>query len=177
MLEQADERVSLQLSWEAMAHAESFPNQHLNAKIVVTSRPPVLRSLHFSRTSGSGSASESLMTTLLQHMDLSTVWKLRVSEGFPPHFWASCCEVHQWMSLFNLNLSSSGLVSLPGVIGELVSLHVLRLNHNKLTSLPQELGYLVNLEVLSVNHNQLTTLPGRRMHGRKDDAHAYSSLQ
>lgn len=100
------------------------------------------------------------MSGLLQHMDLSTVWKLRASEGFPPHFWASCAEARQWRSLFNLNMSSCGLVSLPAAIGQLASLHVLRLNHNKLTSLPQELGQLSELEVLSVNHNQLTTLPG-----------------
>lgn len=93
-------------------------------------------------------------------MDLSTVWKLRASEGCPQHFWATCTDAQQWTALFNLNLSSSGLVSLPTAIGQLASLHVLRLNHNKLTSLPQELGQLSELEVLSVNHNQLTTLPG-----------------
>lgn len=93
-------------------------------------------------------------------MDLSTVWKLRASEGCPQHFWATCTDTQQWTALFNLNLSSSGLVSLPTAIGQLASLHVLRLNHNKLTSLPQELGQLSELEVLSVNHNQLTTLPG-----------------
>lgn len=102
------------------------------------------------------------MTALLQHMDLSSVWKLRASEGFPPHFWAGCTDAQQWRSLFNLNLSSCGLVALPSAIGQLVSLHVLRLNHNKLTSLPQELGHLSELEVLSINHNQLTTLPGQQ---------------
>lgn len=160
LLEQTEERVSLQLSWEPIADASAFPNQHLTVKLCITSQAPVLRSLHFTRTAGSGCAPESLMTTLLQHMDLSTVWKLRVSEGFPAHFWASCTEAHQWHSLFNLNLSSSGLTSLPSAIGQLASLHVLRLNNNKLTSLPQELGHLSELEVLSVNHNQLTTLPG-----------------
>lgn len=100
------------------------------------------------------------MRALLQHMDLSTVWKLRASEGFPQHFWASCADTQQWRCLFNLNLSSCGLVSLPAAIGQLASLHVLRLNNNKLTSLPQELGQLSELEVLSVNNNQLTTLPG-----------------
>ena len=109
---------------------------------------------------GSGSAPEALMTALLQHMDLSTVWKLRASEGLPQHFWACCVDTQQWHSLFNLNLSSCGLVSLPAAIGQLASLHVLRLNNNKLTSLPQELGQLSELEVLSVNNNQLTTLPG-----------------
>lgn len=109
---------------------------------------------------GSGSATESLLTGLLQHMDLSTVWKLRATEGFPQHFWASCTDAALWASLFNLNMSSCGLVSLPSAVGQLASLHVLRLNHNKLTTLPQELGQLGELEVLSVNHNQLTTLPG-----------------
>lgn len=113
-------------------------------------------------SAGSGSATESLLTGLLQHMDLSTVWKLRATEGFPQHFWASCTDAAQWTSLFNLNLSSCGLVTLPSAVGQLASLHVLRLNHNKLTSLPQELGQLGELEVLSVNHNQLTTLPGEQ---------------
>lgn len=119
---------------------------------------------------GSGSAPESLITGLLQHMDLSTVWKLRVSEGFPQHLWASCTDTQQWTALFNLNLSSCGLVSLPSAIGQLAALHVLRLNHNKLTSLPQELGQLSELEVLSVNHNQLTTLPGRQSNSRSQEA-------
>jgi Leucine-rich repeat (LRR) protein len=103
-------------------------------------------------------------------MDLSTVWKLRVSEGLPQHLWASCTDAQQWTALFNLNLSSCGLVSLPSAIGQLAALHVLRLNHNKLTSLPQELGQLSELEVLSVNHNQLTTLPGRWSSSRPQEA-------
>jgi hypothetical protein len=52
LLAHTDERVSLQLSWEAMEHAADFPGQHLRVHIATTSVPPVLRSLHFSRTSG-----------------------------------------------------------------------------------------------------------------------------
>jgi hypothetical protein len=52
LLEHTDERVSLQLSWEAMPHAADFPNQRLSVRIRTTSTPPVLRSLHFTRTSG-----------------------------------------------------------------------------------------------------------------------------
>jgi hypothetical protein len=52
LLEHTDERVSLQLSWEAMPHAADFPNQRLSVRIRTTSTPPVLRSLHFTRNSG-----------------------------------------------------------------------------------------------------------------------------
>lgn len=52
LLAHTEERVSLQLSWEAMEHAADFPGQHLRVQIATTSTPPVLRSLHFSRTSG-----------------------------------------------------------------------------------------------------------------------------
>lgn len=52
LLAHTEERVSLQLSWEAMEHAADFPGQTLRVHIATTSVPPVLRSLHFSRTSG-----------------------------------------------------------------------------------------------------------------------------
>lgn len=158
--DQAEERVLLQLHWEDMPDAASFPHRRLGARIHVVRTPPVLRSLHFTRTAGSGTASESLIRGLFAHMDVSTAWKLRGCEGLPSHFWASCTDALLWRCLFNLNLSACGLAALPGAVGQLASLHVLRINYNKLTSLPPELGLLSELEVLSVNHNQLTTLPG-----------------
>jgi hypothetical protein len=167
MLEQAEERVSLELgppppaSAAAAAAAQSpqlqHPPQLLSVRIRVSSTPPVLRSLHFTRTAGSGSAPESLIRGLLQHMDLDHTWKLRGCEGLPSHFWAACADATAWGCLFNLNLSSCGLAALPAAVGQLASLHVVRLNHNKLTSLPPELGQLTELEVLSVNHNQVGT--------------------
>lgn len=106
-----------------------------------------------------GTASDSLVTALLQHVDLSGVWKLRCCEGVNTP-WATCSNPNSWSSLQDLNLSSCGLTALPAVVGQLGSVRMLRLNHNKLTSLPPEIGHLVDLEVLMVNHNQLSTLPG-----------------
>lgn len=161
LLEQhLQETVVLHLEFEPIPNAATFPHPRLIVQLKVASSPPVLRSIHFTHTSGSGSPSESLLTALLQHVDLSGVWKLRSCEGLG-HFWATCVEAPtQWASVKNLNLSSCGLVALPASIGQLGSLRVLRLNHNKLTSLPPEIGQLTELEVLSVNHNTLSTLPG-----------------
>jgi hypothetical protein len=159
--EQAQERVRVEL-----AVHDPQQRQVVSVALRVVCTPPVLRSLAFTRAAGSGSVPESLVRGLLQHMDLSHVWKVRGCEGLPPHFWASCVEASRWRSLFNLNLSSCGLTALPAAVGQLAPLHVLRLNHNKLTSLPPELGLLSELEVLWCNHNGLTTLPGARRGGR-----------
>eukprot|EP00878_Enallax_costatus_P012029 GHUV01012560.1.p1 GENE.GHUV01012560.1~~GHUV01012560.1.p1 ORF type:complete len:820 (+),score=326.73 GHUV01012560.1:341-2800(+) len=152
------ETVKLQCSWEPILHAASFPQQQLSVQLKVASDVPVLRSIHFTRTSGSGSASEPLLSALLKHVDLSGVWKLKGCEGISS-FWATCTAPTSWLSVHSLNLSSCGLSALPSAVGQLGSLRVLRLNQNKLTSLPVELGDLVELEVLSVNNNQLSTLP------------------
>jgi hypothetical protein len=50
--EHTEERVALQLTWEPMPHAADFPHQHLRVHLATSSVPPVLRSLHFSRTAG-----------------------------------------------------------------------------------------------------------------------------
>lgn len=113
----------------------------------------------FVTAASAGSASESLLAALLQHLDLSGVWKLKGCEG-ACSFWATCTAPAGWLSLHSLNLSSCGLSALPSAVGQLSSLKILRLNQNKLTSLPAELGDLLELEVLSVNNNQLLTLPG-----------------
>jgi hypothetical protein len=132
------ERVVLHLDLEPIPNAATFPHQSLTALLAVACSPPVLRSIHFTRTSGSGNASETLVSALLAHADLAGVWKLRGCEGLG-HFWATCVEAPgDWRSLKSLNLSSCGLAVLPAAVGQLGGLRVLRLNHNKLVSLPPE---------------------------------------
>ncbi|KAF6264631.1 hypothetical protein COO60DRAFT_1457519 [Scenedesmus sp. NREL 46B-D3] len=145
----------LELDWSS-----TEPEQQTVERFVrLQSNPPVLRSIHFTRASGSGNASETLVTSLLAHTDLSGIWKLRGCEGLG-HFWTTCVQAPgEWRCLRSLNLSSCGLVVLPADVGQLGGLRVLRLNHNKLSSLPPELGMLTELEILSANHNQLATLP------------------
>lgn len=153
------ERVALHLDVEPIPNAATFPHQSLTVQLAVACSPPVLRSIHFTRTSGSGNASETLVSALLAHTALDGVWKLRGCEGLG-HFWATCVQAPgDWRSLKSLNLSSCGLGVLPAAVGQLGGLRVLRLNHNKLVSLTPELGLLTELEVLSANHNQLVTLP------------------
>ncbi|WIA33117.1 hypothetical protein OEZ86_006269 [Tetradesmus obliquus] len=153
------ERVALHLDVEPIPNAATFPHQSLTVRLAVACSPPVLRSIHFTRTSGSGNASETLVSALLAHTALDGVWKLRGCEGLG-HFWATCVQAPgDWRSLKSLNLSSCGLGVLPAAVGQLGGLRVLRLNHNKLVSLTPELGLLTELEVLSANHNQLVTLP------------------
>jgi internalin A len=58
-----------------------------------------------------------------------------------------------------LDLSSSGLPSLPPAIGQLTHLTTLILYNNSLTSLPPEIGQLVHLTNLFLDDNHLTALP------------------
>jgi hypothetical protein len=136
------ERVVLQLDLEPIPNAATFPHQSLTARLAVVCSPPILRSIHFTRTSGSGSASETLVTALLANTDLSGVWKLRGCEGLA-HFWTTCVQSPGvWCCLRSLNLSSCGMAVLPAAVGQLAGLRVLRLNHNKLSSLPPEVRSL-----------------------------------
>jgi hypothetical protein len=123
---------------------------------------PVLRSITFHRSSSTGTASNTLLTALLQQLDLSGIWKLSGCEGVAD-FWHAAAPVHAWHSLRNLNLSSCGLTALSPAVGDLALLKILRLTSNKLTSLPPEVGRLRQLEVLAADHNQLTSLPGEWM--------------
>lgn len=49
-------------------------------QLSVTSRTPVLRTIQLYRVNGSGSASESVMQSLLKHCDLGMVWKVKGAE-------------------------------------------------------------------------------------------------
>lgn len=134
------ERVALHLDVEPIPNAATFSHQFLTVRLAVACSPPVLRSIHFTRTSGSGNASETLVSALLAHTALDGVWKLRGCEGLG-HFWATCVQAPgDWRSLKSLNLSSCGLGVLPAAVGQLGGLRVLRLNHNKLVSLTPEVS-------------------------------------
>ena len=58
-----------------------------------------------------------------------------------------------------LNLSNTGIETIPPEIGELNNLVSLKLNANALNRLPPEIGKLTNLTSLEVARNQLTSLP------------------
>lgn len=59
-----------------------------------------------------------------------------------------------------LDLSNSGMTSLPGEIGNLKKLSRLCLAFNQLSELPKEISRLKNLTVLDLGNNRLTELPG-----------------
>jgi hypothetical protein len=153
-----EERVMLEIDSEQIDHAASFPNNRLRVKIGTAYVAPLLRNVQLKRSSSSGIASEELITALLSHCDVASVWKVKGDEGFY-NFWSDSIEAARWASLRNLNLSSCGLMVLPGTIGDIASLKILRVSHNKLASLPPELRSLTNLEVLAADHNTLAALP------------------
>jgi internalin A len=68
-------------------------------------------------------------------------------------------EIGQLTNLTGLSLSHNQLTTLPAEIGQLINLSLLYLDSNQLTTLPAEIGQLTNLTGLSLSHNQLTTLP------------------
>lgn len=73
------ERVKLHLIREPVPHAASFPAEHVSVQLEVTSSLPVLRSVHFSRTSGSGKLlwhwgrTSSLISCWLLHLYSNTI--------------------------------------------------------------------------------------------------------
>eukprot|EP00775_Hariotina_reticulata_P011345 gene11345-11494_t len=171
LLSHSEERLLLQLEVEPIATAADFPHQHVSVHISTAAQPPVLCSLQFTRTSGTGNAGEALVAALLKHMDLAGVRRVQSCEGLGS-FYVTCAEPRQWCGLTSLNLSSCGLAAVPSAVGLLSTIKVLRLNHNRLTSLPPDIGQLHDLEVLSANHNQLATLPGElRRCGRLRELH------
>jgi hypothetical protein len=133
--------------------------QPVALQLSVDAAAPVLRSITFHRSSSTGTASSSILTALLQQLDLSGVWKVNGCEG-AADFWHAAAPLAAWHSLRNLNLSSCGLATLSPAVGDLSLLKILRLTSNKLTTLPPEVGRLRQLEVLAADHNQLTSLPG-----------------
>jgi hypothetical protein len=153
-----EERVMLEIDFEQIDHAASFPNNHLRVKIGTAYVAPLLRNVQLKRSSSSGTASEELITALLSHCDITTIWKLKGDDGFG-NFWSESVDAAQWASLRNLNLSSCGLLVLPAEIGAIASLKILRVSHNKLASLPPDLRSLTSLEVLAADHNLLAALP------------------
>ncbi|WVZ59161.1 hypothetical protein U9M48_009353 [Paspalum notatum var. saurae] len=61
--------------------------------------------------------------------------------------------------LLNLSLSENRLISLPSILGSLISLRELRVANNSLDSLPKEIGLLKHLEILIASNNRITSLP------------------
>lgn len=59
----------------------------------------------------------------------------------------------------HLDLGGLGLVTLPDLLGEAITVTHLTIRNNQLTELPAALGQLINLVQLSAANNQLTTLP------------------
>jgi Leucine-rich repeat (LRR) protein len=125
----------------------------------IACQAPVLRCMQFTRVSGTGNASDAALQTLLSHCDLSTIWKIKVSEGFPG-IWTAGASTQDWAQLRNMNLSHCGLLTLTPTIGSISALRILRLSYNKLTTLPVELHHLHQLEVLAADHNLITNIPG-----------------
>lgn len=153
------EKVLVELEPAEIEDAATFPEARLGVRLSVAAATPKLRSLHFTRTSSSGTASDAVLTALLKHIDLSGVWRVKSAEGLG-NFWASCAEIEQWQSLRNLTLGSCNLAVLPSLVGQLATLKILRLSHNRLSTLPGELGQLTQLQVLAVDHNLLSSIPG-----------------
>ena len=58
-----------------------------------------------------------------------------------------------------LDLSRSGLTSVPESLGQLSGLQVLYLSDNQLTSVPESLSQLSGLQTLLLSRNQLTSVP------------------
>jgi hypothetical protein len=99
----------------------------LRLRLSYGAAPPVLRALTFSRTSGSGAASESLVSGLLRVLDTSAVTRLKLCEGLswaPAAWWGA--EPARWRALQALSLSGCGLSSLSPAIGALPQLTVCR---------------------------------------------------
>ena len=154
------EKLGVHLEHESIPHAAYWDDeQRIRIRLSVESTIPVLRCVQFARTSSSGSIPDSLLSSLLNQLDVSNVWRLRGADGLG-NFWATKVDASAWHSLRHLNLSCCGLTTLPPEVGQLVPLQVLRLTSNKLTILPPAIGALGNLEVLAADHNQLTSIPG-----------------
>ena len=133
--EKDEERLAVILNFHA-----SSPGQ-VQVQLKLEQRPPTLRSISFYRSSSTGNASEGLVASLLSHLDLSGVIKVKGAEGFG-NFWSaplSCPPPsspplgpsHQgisWSSLKTLNLAHCALSSLPPSIGEIKTLKIVRLS-------------------------------------------------
>jgi len=85
---------------------------------------PVLRGLTFTRTSGTGTASEALVTALLRTVDTSTVRKLKLCDGLGWAVAAWAVAPRAWGALRGLSLNGCGLSGLPPVVGDLAQLKV-----------------------------------------------------
>ncbi|GAM18438.1 hypothetical protein SAMD00019534_016130 [Acytostelium subglobosum LB1] len=62
-------------------------------------------------------------------------------------------------SLTSLNLSETGMTTMPDEIGNLTSLRILRARNNRLDSLPASIAKLTQLEELYLDCNKITQLP------------------
>eukprot|EP00798_Chlamydomonas_sp_ICE-L_P003409 gene3410-13453_t len=167
LLERIEQRVSLLLKVceeeeteqnSGIARASTFGAQPVTSTICTVLISPSLRVLQLSRTSASGTASETVLQNLLKHCDLHNVWKVSATEGFG-NFWTSDTAMNGWENLRNLNLSNCSLTTIPATIGLISKLKTLRLSHNKLISLPNEVSNLTDLEVLALDYNLLTAIP------------------
>lgn len=158
-MDKIEERVLVKLSTDGIPNAATFPEPKVTLQLSVACSYPALRCIQVSRVSSSGNVSESTLTSIMKHCQLTGVWKVKSADGFG-NFWSSCAEVSLWESMRNLNLSHCNLTTLPATIGLLSNLKLLRASHNKLTAIPNEVAQLKKLEVLAVDHNMLATIPG-----------------
>lgn len=112
-------------AWTGLpAVQQQQPQPHVQLRLRVTAAPPVLRSVTFSRSSGSASANEALVTSLLAQLDTSRVARLRLCDGLGWAAAAWAVEPARWGGLRALYLSGCGLGSLPPMIANLAGLQV-----------------------------------------------------
>lgn len=75
------------------------------------------------------------------------------------HIYTINCNIVNYKSLIEINLSENNIHSLPNEFCYLVNLEICRLSHNKLLYLPDNIVNLIKLKVLSLDSNGICMLP------------------
>lgn len=136
----------------------SYDDVDIELKINVKYTYPKINSIEFKRINGNYNVNETLLKNILETIDLSSIKKIKCSEGYPlfvPEF----INAQYWNNIQYINLSYCNISNLPSSIGNFTLLEELRLSNNKLSTLPQEIEKLKYLKILIVDHNQLITIP------------------
>lgn len=110
--------------WQEVAGGGAPPAPRVLLRLSYENEAPVLRGLAFTRTSGSGAASEALVAALLRALDTTTARRLKLCDGLG---WAAAVwavEPRAWAALRGLSLSGCGLASLPPAVGTLSRIKV-----------------------------------------------------